>query len=113
MSNGNEITEENLNEKIFDAASKEFGSRVDSIREFLKTESQKIAITIRMIIEGRANGAISEEEAKILLNMQATASKSVLTAAEGMSILAVEGAINAALGVIRDFVNGKAGFQLL
>lgn len=113
MSNGNEVTADNLDEKIFDAAKEEFGSRVGSIKDFLKSESQKLAITLRMIIQGRANGTISEDEAKILLNMQSTATKSVLTAAEGMSILAVESAINSALGVVRDFVNSKVGFPLL
>ena len=78
MSNGNEVTAENLDEKIFDAAKKEFGSRVGSIKDFLKSESQKLAITLRMIIQGRANGTISEDEAKILLNkvLRAFCSKS-------------------------------------
>ena len=112
MSNG-EITADNLGDKIFDASKSEFGAKFGLVKKYLKTESEKLAITLRMIIEGRATGEVTEEEAKILLNMQKLAAKAVLTAAEGMSLLAVESAINAALAVVKDFVNSKVGFPLL
>jgi len=39
--------------------------------------------------------------------------RQVLTSAEGMSSVAVQSAVNAALGAVKDFVNGKVGFALL
>ena len=48
-----------------------------------------------------------------LLNKQKVATSAVLTAAEGMSAVAVQAALNAALKVIKDLVNSKTGFPLL
>ena len=66
-----------------------------------------------MIIESRAANEISKAEAKILLNQQKVATSAVLTAAEGMSAVAVQAALNAALKVAKDLVNSKIGFPLL
>ena len=66
-----------------------------------------------MIMAGVAAGEITEDEAKILLNQQRVATSAVLTAAKGMTAVAVQSAVDAALGVVRDFVNGKVGFALI
>ena len=107
------VTSANLGDKMFEAAKISFGPKFTSIKHFLKDESEKLAITLRMIIEASANGDISIAEAKILLNQQKLAAAAVLTSAEGMSAVAVQAAINAALKVVKDFVNGKLGFSLL
>jgi hypothetical protein len=49
-----------------------------------------------MIIEGKIKGELTEEEAIIHLNMQKLATRSVLTAADGMRVVAAENAINSA-----------------
>lgn len=107
------VTLKSLGDWIFRAAREELGSGADSVKKYLKTESEKLAITLRMIIEGAAKGEISPEEAQILLQMQKTASRSILTAAEGLSVLTAESAINSALGAVKDFVNSRLGFPLL
>jgi hypothetical protein len=76
-------------------------------------ESEKLAITLRMIIEAYGQGEISKIEAKILLNQQKVAATAVLTAAEGMAAVAVQSALNAGLRTVKDFVNSKLGFPLL
>lgn len=106
-------TSEDLGTQIFEAAKGSFGSKFSLIRHFLRDESEKLAITLRMIIEASANGDISKAEAKILLNQQKIASAAVLTSAEGMTAVAVQSAINAGLKVVKDFVNGKLGFALI
>lgn len=106
-------TESNLGDQIFIAAKKTFGSKFGLVKQFLSSESEKLAITLRMIIDGVAENTISEDEAHILLNQQKVATSAVLTAAEGMTIVAVQAAINAALKVVADFVNSKVGFALL
>lgn len=108
-----EVTPENLGDQIFSTAKDTFGKQFKSVKQFLRGESEKLAITLRMIIEARISGDVSEEEARILLNQQKIATSAVLTAAEGMSLIAVQSAINAALNVVRQFVNGKVGFSLL
>lgn len=108
-----QVTSANLGETILAAAKTSFGSKFGLIKHFLKDESEKLAITLRMIIAASASGEISKTEAKILLNQQKIAASAVLTSAEGMTAVAVQAAINAALKVVKDFVNGKLGFALL
>ena len=104
---------ENLEEKMFDAAKSSLGSKFASVELYLKAESEKLAITLRMIVESHAANEISKAEAKILLNQQKVATSAVLTAVEGMSAVAVQAALNAALKVVKDFANSKIGFPLL
>ena len=107
------VTLENLDEKMFAAAKSSLGSKFASVELYLKAESEKLAITLRMIIESYAAHEISKAEAKILLNQQKVAISAVLTAVEGLSAVAVQAALNAALKVVKDVVNSKIGFPLL
>lgn len=107
------VTSENLGDKIFDAAKTAFGSRFKFIKHFLSDESEKLAITLRMIIAASRENQISEAEAKILLNQQKIAASAVLTSAEGITAVAVQAAIDASVSVIKEFVNGRLGFKLL
>jgi len=108
-----DITLDNLGDKIYEAAKTAFGNQFALVKQYLKAEYEKLAITLRMIIEGYSKKEISEAEAKILLNNQKVATTAVLTAAEGISVVAVQRAINAAFKVVKDFVNSKIGFPLL
>lgn len=107
------VTSSNLGDKIFSAAKSSLGNKFSLVQHFLKDESEKLAITLRMIIQASANGEITKAEAKILLNQQKVAASAVMTSAEGMTAVAVQAAINAALKVVKDFVNNKIGFSLL
>lgn len=107
------VTARNLGESMFSAARTALGARATTVRHFLKHESEKLAITLRMVIQGLADGEISRAEARILLNQQRLATTAVLTSAEGMTAVAVQSAINSALGVVKDFVNRRVGFTLL
>lgn len=80
---------------------------------FAKGEFQKIAQTIVSIEEQQASGEVDQAEASLFLDMQKNASKSVLLALKGMALLAVENAINAALGAIKAVVNSTLGFALI
>ena len=99
--------------KKFETAKSSFGTKFASVKSYWKAESEKLAIALRMIIEPRAANERSKAEAKILLNQQKVATSAVLTAAEGMSAVAVQAALNAALKVAKDLVNSKIGFPLL
>ena len=76
------VTSSNLGGKMYAAAKTSLGSRFPLIQAYLKAESEKLAITLRMIVEQSVNGGLSKGEAKILLNQQKVAASSVLTAAE-------------------------------
>lgn len=107
------VTSSNLGDKMFNAAKSSLGDKFALVQHYLKDESEKLAITLRMIVRASANGEISNTEAKILLNQQKVAASAVLTSAEGMTAVAAQAAINAALKIAKDFVNGKIGFALL
>jgi hypothetical protein len=80
---------------------------------FAKVEFAKIAHTIASIGEQLAAGQINQQQAVLLLNMQKLSSQNVLLTLQGLSLLAVEAAINAALGVVKTAVNTAIGFALL
>lgn len=83
------------------------------IEAFAKTEFTKIAQTIVSVGEQLASGQINQDQAGLLLDMQKHASRSVLLTIEGLGILAVEQAINAALNVVKGAVNTALGIALL
>jgi hypothetical protein len=80
---------------------------------FAKTEFTKIAQTIVSIGEQVAAGQIDEQQAGLLLDMQTSASRNVLLTLQGLALLAVEEAINAALAVVKTAVNMALGFALI
>ncbi len=82
-------------------------------RDYAESEFNKIGDSILFIERQRALGLMSEERAKSHLRIQKNATEIVLLAIEGLGILAVEAAINAALAIIRDTVNKALGFALL
>ena len=56
---------------------------------------------------------MSDEKAKLHLDIQKNASKMIMLTLEGLGIVAVEAAINAALKIIKDTVNTALGFTLI
>lgn len=84
-----------------------------TVLSYAQTEFPKIAQTIVSIGDQVATGAISQQEASLLLDMQANATRAVLAAAEGMSLIAAEEAINAALSAIKGVVNATLHFALI
>jgi hypothetical protein len=102
-----------IGKDMFAAAFAVLKDKAPQIKNVAQTEFSKIAQTIGLIGQELAEGRISEDEAKILLDMQKSATRSVLLMAEGLSLLVAEQALNAALGVVRVAVNGALGFALL
>src|SRR5882724_3108623 len=76
---------------------------------FAKLEFTKIAQTIVAIGEQVVSGQINEQQAELLLAMQTSASRNVFLTLQGLALLAVEAAINAALNVVRSAVNTALG----
>jgi hypothetical protein len=85
----------------------------NDVRPFAEAEVQKLAVTAAQIEAGRMAGSLSDEQAKILVRMQANASQAVLTTVETVGMIAAQDAINAALQVLAQAVNTAAGFAIL
>ncbi len=89
------------------------GKNVPSVAAYAKTEFSHIASWMRTLAEQTSSGAVSQEQAKLLLNMQVLAVRNVFLTIEGLGLLAVERAINAAIDNVRGIVNRAIGFALL
>ncbi len=84
-----------------------------TIGAFAQGEFRKIAQQVVTIEAELKRGRLTRQQAAILMEMQKSASRSVLLTAKGLSLLVVEKAINAALAVVRTAVNRALGIQLL
>jgi hypothetical protein len=83
------------------------------VKEFARAEAKKTAETLAMIERLALAGEINVKQAKALLSMQKNSALAVLLTVQGLGLLAVESAINAALGAVKDTVNTALGFVLL
>lgn len=91
----------------------ELSDKWPDVKEYAETEAKKLAENFAMIERMKLSGEITEEQAKLLHDIQKNASRAVLLAVEGLGLIAVEQAINAAMNVLRDTVNGALDFALL
>jgi cell fate (sporulation/competence/biofilm development) regulator YlbF (YheA/YmcA/DUF963 family) len=76
-------------------------------------ESKKMLETVAEIQRMKIAGQITEEQARLLMDMQKHAMRAVMLATEIMGLAAAEQAINAAIGAVRDTINKAVGFILL
>ena len=82
-------------------------------RDYAKPELSKLARSLLDIGRLFAEGKITKLEARSLLEIHKNTTKTVFLTVEGLELLAVEKAINAALGAVKDSVNGALGFALV
>jgi hypothetical protein len=98
---------------MVDAAKAVIGKKWPEIQTYAETEFRKTGENILMIEKMKKDCSIKEDQAKLLIDIQKNASRSVLLTVEGMGLIMAEQAINSALGAIRDVVNKAIGFALL
>lgn len=87
--------------------------KAPEIGEIAKGEFKKIGQTVGTIASSLLANEINAAQARILMDMQKSATRAVLLMAAGLSLLVVEESINAALDVVRAAVNGIVKFALL
>ncbi|MDZ7705471.1 MAG: hypothetical protein U5L04_13430 [Trueperaceae bacterium] len=95
------------------AAQQILGDSFDAVRPYATAEFRKLAETLVLIAELRATGAVDDEQARLLLDIQKNASRTVLLTLEGIALLTAERVLNAALGAVTDTINRTLGFELL
>lgn len=104
---------QNLLSEMLGAAKDSLGSQWPAVKDLAASSLRKIAASLVEIEQLRAKGAITEEQASLLVSMEKNTFKIVMLSIEGMGLLAVEAALNAALDVVRTAVNTALGFALL
>ena len=90
-----------------------FRQRWPYVKDYAETEFRKIGESISMVEKMKLAGTITEEEARLHLQIQKNAARMVLLTLEGLGLIMVEEAINAAMNAIRDTVNTALGWTLL
>jgi hypothetical protein len=91
----------------------QFVSKWPAIKTYGESEMKKLAQTLVMIEQLTKAGQITAEQAKLHLQIQKNATRVVMLTIEGLGLLAVEAAINAALDVVKSTVNTALGFVLI
>jgi hypothetical protein len=83
------------------------------VKDYTEAEVKKLATSLIQITKLRVTGQITESECSVLLEMQKNTARAVMLAVQGMALLLVEQAINAALAAVRGIINTAIGFVLL
>ena len=102
-----------LLEKMLKAVKKSLEDKWPQVRELARSEFGKFAQNIEDIKSMKKKRKISQAQAALQLDIQKNSIKTVLLSEEGLGLLAVEAAINAALDAIRSTVNKAIGWALL
>ena len=98
---------------MLNAAKDSFGQDWPKVNDYGKAEMKKLAQSLVNIAKYAAEGKITKAEAKALLQIHRNTTIMVLLTIEGLGIIAVEKAINAALGAAKAAINTAAGIAIL
>ncbi len=82
-------------------------------RPYAEKEAKAFALNLAMIEKLKRKGKISKEAARLHVEIQKNSFRTVLLTIEGIGILAVSAALDAAFGAIRGTVNKAIGWALL
>jgi len=102
-----------IGKNMIGAASGVFKDQWPDIQDYAESEFRKLADSLAMVVDGMAAGKITAKGAKALINIHKNSAKTVMLTVEGMGLLLVEAAINAAIKVVRDAINTAAGLVIL
>jgi len=107
-----EITFDNVLNQMLESASDAFEDGWDSVKAYAPAEFKKISSQIVEIADNVAKYELdnsqgySADTGKILLQMQRTATESVLVAISTLTLIAVQKAINAIFQVLKETFEG-------
>lgn len=102
-----------LASKMFEAFKGELSSKWPEIKDYAEGESKKLAENFVTIERLKLSGEINEGQAKLHHEIQLNASRAILLTITGLGKIAVEQALNAAMDVLKETVNGALDFALL
>lgn len=95
------------------AAKASLGKDFSKAKDFAKPEFQRLARSLVDIVKLVAEKKVNQQQAKSLLEIHRNTTKVVLLTIEGLGVIAVENAINAALDVVRTTINKAVKFALI
>lgn len=83
------------------------------VKPYAEKESKAFAQNLAMIAKLKLENKITKEEALLHIEIQKNSFRTVLLAVQGLGLVAVENALNAAIGVVAGAVNKAIGWNLL
>lgn len=83
------------------------------VKPYVEKESKSFVQNLAMIAKLKLQGSITKEEALLHIQIQKNSYRTVLLAVEGLGLIAVENALNAAIAAISKTVNTAIGWSLL
>jgi len=107
------INADKLGADLIDAATKSLGASFQSAKAVAEPQLRALATLSATIAQQVTDGELSEAEAAALLKIHLNTTRVVLLSVQGLGLLAVEAAVNALTGVIRDTANTAVGFPLI
>lgn len=103
---------EKLVKDMTDGAARVLATKWPKARAFAEPQIRKLVEEIARIEALRSAGKITVDDAQDRIAMQKEALQSVMSTVDGIAVLAVERAVNAALAAIRAPVEKALGFPL-
>jgi cobalamin biosynthesis protein CobD/CbiB len=107
------ILDEKLLMEMLQAARGVLDKHWQQVKPMAEEQFRQFGENIERIAELKAKGDITEEQASLQLNIQRNSIKIVLLSVKGLTSLAVESALNAAVDVARKTVNTAIGWRIL
>ena len=83
------------------------------IKPFAEQEFKSYTRNIYLIGKLKIKGSITKQQAKYYMQIQKSSLRTVLLTIEGLGIVAVENAINAAINSVKDIVNKTIGWVVI
>ena len=102
-----------LFKSMLEAAKDSFAEDWPKVQEYAKPELKKLAQSLADITKLVVNDTINKQQAKALLQIHKNTTLMVLLTIEGLGVIAVENAINAAIKTVEETINAAAGIKLL
>lgn len=102
-----------LTKDMLGAAQVQLSKHWEEAKPYAEKEMKSFAENIKLIAMLKAEDKITEEQAKLYLDIQKSSMRIVLLTIQGLGILAVEAAINAAIDIIKGTVNTALGWTIL
>lgn len=102
-----------LIQDMLGAAKTTLATHWNDAKPYVEKEIKSYVENIRLIDDLKTENRITEEQAKLYLDIQRSSMRIVLLTIEGLGILAVEATINAVIDVIRNTVNTAIGWNIL
>jgi len=99
--------------QMLDTAKNSLASKWPAVKNLATSSRKTLAHSLIDIEKMKLEGTITDEQARLLLDMHKNTAKIVLLSEEIVGIVAAEEAINAVLDSIKSTVNKATGFALL